>query len=145
MIADFASSLPARPVIAAFTATATSEVRSDIIDSLMLDNPVCLTTGFNRENLFYEVRRPKDKWSELRALLTKYRGECGIIYCLTRRSVDALHAKLADAGIRAAKYHGGMTQEDRNDNQEAWIQSQTSLIVATNAFGMGIGKKSQKQ
>ena len=139
-IADFAASLPKRPVIAAFTATATAEVKSDIIDSLMLDNPVCLTTGFNRENLFYEVRRPKDKWTELLALLKKYRGECGIIYCLTRRSVDALHAKLADAGIRAAKYHGGMTQTDRNDNQEAWLQSRTGLIVATNAFGMGIDK-----
>ena len=139
-IADFAASLPERPVIAAFTATATAEVKSDIIDSLMLDNPVCLTTGFNRENLFYEVRRPKDKWTELLALLKKYRGECGIIYCLTRRSVDALHAKLADAGIRAAKYHGGMTQTDRNDNQEAWLQSRTGLIVATNAFGMGIDK-----
>ena len=139
-IADFAASLPKRPVIAAFTATATAEVRSDIIDSLMLDNPICLTTGFNRENLFYEVRRPKDKWTELRALLIKYRGECGIIYCLTRRSVDALHAKLADAGIRAAKYHGGMTQEDRKDNQEEWLRSRTGLIVATNAFGMGIDK-----
>lgn len=139
-IADFAASLPERPVIAAFTATATAEVKSDIIDSLMLDNPVCLTTGFNRENLFYEVRRPKDKWSELRFLLKKYRGECGIIYCLTRRSVDALHAKLAYAGIWAAKYHGGMTQEDRNYNQEAWLNGRTGLIVATNAFGMGIDK-----
>jgi ATP-dependent DNA helicase RecQ len=139
-IPDFVSVLPKRPVIAAFTATATAEVKSDIIDSLMLDNPVCLTTGFNRENLFYEVRRPKDKWSELRFLLKKYRGECGIIYCLTRRSVDALHAKLAYAGIRAAKYHGGMTQEDRNYNQEAWLNGRTGLIVATNAFGMGIDK-----
>ena len=139
-IADFAASLPERPVIAAFTATATADVRSDIIDSLMLDNPVCLTTGFNRENLFYEVRRPKDKWNELRTLLKKYRGECGIIYCLTRRSVDALHAKLAHVGIRAAKYHGGMTQEDRNNNQEEWLQSRAGLIVATNAFGMGIDK-----
>ena len=139
-IPDFVSALPKRPVIAAFTATATAEVKSDIIDSLMLDNPVCLTTGFNRENLFYEVRRPKDKWTELRFLLKKYRGECGIIYCLTRRSVDSLHAKLAYAGIRAAKYHGGMTQEDRNDNQEAWLLGRTGLIVATNAFGMGIDK-----
>lgn len=139
-IPDFVSVLPKRPVIAAFTATATAEVKSDIIDSLMLDNPVCLTTGFNRENLFYEVRRPKDKWSELRFLLKKYRGECGIIYCLTRRSVDALHAKLAYAGILAAKYHGGMTQEDRNYNQEAWLNGRTGLIVATNAFGMGIDK-----
>ena len=139
-IADFAASLPRRPVIAAFTATATAEVRSDIIDTLMLDNPICLTTGFNRENLFYEVRRPKDKWTELRALLKKYRGECGIIYCLTRRSVDALHAKLADAGIQAAKYHGGMTQTDRNENQEEWLLGRTGLIVATNAFGMGIDK-----
>ena len=139
-IPDFVSALPKRPVIAAFTATATAEVKSDIIDSLMLDNPVCLTTGFNRENLFYEVRRPKDKWTELRFLLKKYRGECGIIYCLTRRSVDSLHAKLAYAGIRAAKYHGGMTQEERNDNQEAWLLGRTGLIVATNAFGMGIDK-----
>ena len=139
-ISDFAADLPKRPVIAAFTATATSEVRSDIIDSLMLDNPLCVTTGFNRENLFYEVRRPRDKWLELRSLLKKYRGECGIIYCLTRRSVDALQAKLSDAGIRAAKYHGGMTQKDRNDNQEEWLQNRIGLIVATNAFGMGINK-----
>ena len=139
-IPDFVSILPKRPVIAAFTATATADVRSDIIDSLMLDNPVCLTTGFNRENLFYEVRRPKDKWNELRTLLKKYRGECGIIYCLTRRSVDALHAKLAHVGIRAAKYHAGMTQEDRNNNQEEWLQNRAGLIVATNAFGMGIDK-----
>ena len=139
-ISDFIALLPARPVTAAFTATATPEVRSDIIDSLKLNEPFCMTTGFDRTNLFYEVRRPKDKWTELLALLKKYRGECGIIFCLTRRSVNALVKKLASAGIRAARYHGGMPQDERDRNQADWLMDRPSLIVATNAFGMGIDK-----
>ncbi len=139
-IADFVASLPVRPCVAAFTATATSEVRSDIIDTLGLLSPVCMTTGFDRKNLYYEVRHPKDKWAELLLLLKKYRGECGIIYCLTRRSVDSLHARLKAEGVVAAKYHGGMLSADRDRNQEDWLCEHTGLIVATNAFGMGIDK-----
>ncbi|MBP3876791.1 MAG: ATP-dependent DNA helicase RecQ, partial [Lachnospiraceae bacterium] len=139
-IAEFAQMLPKRPVIGAFTATANTEVRDDIIDRLCLRNPYVLTTGFDRPNLFFEVRRTRDKWTDLTALLKKHRGECGIIYCLTRRTVESLSKKLCLSGFPVTHYHGGMSLADRESSQSDWLCGRRNVIVATNAFGMGIDK-----
>ena len=139
-IADFIESLPTRPVVAAFTATANAEVRSDIIDNLKLREPYVLTTGFDRPNLYFEVQKVKDKWPTLSSLLTQHRGECGIIYCLTRRTVESLSRKLEVNGFTVAHYHGGMPLEEREKAQRDWLGGKRNVIVATNAFGMGIDK-----
>ena len=139
-IAEFVDSLPTRPVLAAFTATANAEVRSDIIDRLHLREPYVLTTGFDRPNLYLEVQKPKDKWPALTSLLTRHRGECGIIYCLTRRTVESLSKKLEVNGFTVAHYHGGMPLADREAAQREWLTGRVNVIVATNAFGMGIDK-----
>lgn len=129
-----------RPPLAVFTATATPYVRQDICQKLGLRNPFQLTAGFDRPNLYYEVRRPRDKWKELASLLRLYGGRCGIIYCLTRKSVDSLWKKLLKNGTPAARYHAGLSDEERARNQSEWLSGNVSLIVATNAFGMGIDK-----
>lgn len=139
-IRDFIDALPERPRVAAFTATASPEVRDDIIAFTGLQNPYILTTGFDRPNLYYEVLHPRDKWTALTGLLRAYRGTCGIIYCLTRTSVEAVTKKLNRQGFRAVRYHGGLTPEERAQSQEQWIRGEIPLIVATNAFGMGIDK-----
>ena len=139
-IRDFIDSLPERPRVAAFTATASPEVRDDIIAFTGLRNPYILTTGFDRPNLYYEVLRPRDKWAELTGLLRTYRGTCGIIYCLTKASVESVTKKLNRQGFRAIRYHGGLAPEERARNQNLWIRGEIPLIVATNAFGMGIDK-----
>ena len=139
-IAEFVEILPERPVVAAFTATANAEVRSDIITHLHLREPFVLTTGFDRPNLYFEVQKTNDKWSALTSLLTRHRGECGIIYCLTRRTVESLSKKLDLNGFAVARYHGGMSPEDREKAQSNWLDGRMNVIVATNAFGMGIDK-----
>jgi ATP-dependent DNA helicase RecQ len=139
-IPEFISQLPERPVVCAFTATATFGVRDDIIRCLGLKNPVCMTTGFDRPNLYFEVRHPQDKFEALNTLLKKYRGECGIIYCLTRRSVETLTRRLIRQGLAATPYHAGLPKEERERNQASWLADETPVIVATNAFGMGIDK-----
>ena len=139
-IRDFIEMLPVRPHVAAFTATASPEVRDDIITFTGLRNPYILTTGFDRPNLYYEVLHPRDKWTELTGLLRKYRGTCGIIYCLTRTSVESVTKKLNRQGFHAVRYHGGLSPEERAQNQSQWIRGEIPLIVATNAFGMGIDK-----
>ncbi|MBR0378196.1 MAG: ATP-dependent DNA helicase RecQ [Lachnospiraceae bacterium] len=139
-IAEFIEALPTRPVVAAFTATANAEVRSDIIDNLKLREPYVLTTGFDRPNLYFEVQKDKDKWLALSSLLTRHRGECGIIYCLTRRTVESLSRKLEVNGFTVAHYHGGMPLEEREKAQRDWLDGKRNVIVATNAFGMGIDK-----
>ena len=139
-IAEFVEALPVRPVIAAFTATANAEVRSDIIDNLKLREPYVLTTGFDRPNLYFEVQKVKDKWPALSSLLTRHRGECGIIYCLTRRTVESLSRKLEVNGFTVTHYHGAMPLEEREKAQRDWLGGKRNVIVATNAFGMGIDK-----
>ena len=139
-IAEFVEALPDRPVIAAFTATANAEVRSDIIDNLKLREPYVLTTGFDRPNLYFEVQKVKDKWPALSSLLIRHRGECGIIYCLTRRTVESLSRKLEVNGFTVTHYHGGMPLEEREKAQRDWLGGKRNVIVATNAFGMGIDK-----
>jgi len=139
-IVSFIDSLPNRPIISAFTATATGEVIEDISCVLRLNNPFRMITGFDRRNLYFEVRTPKDKDVELVDYVRKNSMQCGIIYCATRKSVDELQELLEKNGIPAAKYHAGMSDSERNDNQEDFIYDRKLVIVATNAFGMGIDK-----
>lgn len=139
-VSTFLRIFPARPRLAAFTATAAPRVRDAIIDALQMKNPYVLTTGFDRPNLYYEVRHTDSKFKELCALLPRYRGTSGIIYCLTRKTVETLARQLTAAGFPALPYHGGFDAETRTANQERWIHGDCPLIVATNAFGMGIDK-----
>ena len=139
-IGDFADRLKRRPPIGAFTASATPAVREEIISYLHLKDPASLTTGFDRPNLYFEVRHAEDKWTELLRVLAGHRTGTGIIYCLTRKTTEALAKKLNKNGIPAAFYHGGLTSCEREKSQEDWIRGRVRLIVATCAFGMGIDK-----
>ena len=139
-IGDFADRLKRRPPIGAFTASATPAVREEIISYLHLKEPASLTTGFDRPNLYFEVRHAEDKWTELLRVLAEHRTGTGIIYCLTRKTTEALAKKLNKNGIPAAFYHGGLTSCEREKSQEDWIRGRVRLIVATCAFGMGIDK-----
>ena len=139
-IGDFADRMKHRPPIGAFTASATPAVREEIISYLHLKDPASLTTGFDRPNLYFEVRHAEDKWTELLRVLAGHRTGTGIIYCLTRKTTEALAKKLNKNGIPAAFYHGGLTSCEREKSQEDWIRGRVRLIVATCAFGMGIDK-----
>lgn len=141
-IPKFAASLPRRPVMTAFTATATQRVRDDIVRLLELRDPFTLVTGFDRKNLYFEVRRPSDKFADLKRLVTAYdkEGRSGIVYCSTRKNVEDVCAKLCDAGFSASRYHAGLSEEERRVNQEDFIFDRKKIMVATNAFGMGIDK-----
>lgn len=132
--------LPRRPVISAFTATATRKVKEDIISVLGLVNPKVLITGFDRENLYFEVKESKKKDADLLNYLNGHSMESGIIYCATRKNVDAVFELLVKKGYSVAKYHAGMSNEERKKNQDDFIYDNKLLIVATNAFGMGIDK-----
>ncbi len=126
--------------IAAYTATATEQVRSDIAEQLRLKNPKMLIGSFDRPNLVYKVRPRKTIVKQVCAVLDRHKGESGIIYCIRRKDVDALCTKLADEDYNVAPYHAGMTGEDRKKNQEQFINEKVDTIVATIAFGMGIDK-----
>ena len=140
-IPRFIEALPSRPIVTAFTATATKMVTSEIIQLLELNNPYAISTGFDRKNLIYKVIKPANKLSFIKGWLKEnYETSSGIIYCSTRKSVDSVATKLKQAGILAAGYHGGMSSEDRTDIQEAFMRDDIRIIVATNAFGMGIDK-----
>lgn len=139
-IVDFIRLLPYRPRIGAFTATATKEVREDILAALDLQDPVEVVTGFDRKNLFYQVRSPKDKFAEVMEYISAHPGESGIIYCLTRKTVEEVCEKLIARGIAAARYHAGLSDAERARSQEAFLYDTVSVMVATNAFGMGIDK-----
>lgn len=139
-IPTFLNKLPKRPVLTAFTATATPKVKTDIKELLQLREPQEVSTGFDRENLYYEVQQPKDKKGALLRLMAKYKGQSGIIYCATRKNVEEVCAYLCAAGLPATRYHAGLDAEERRRNQEAFIFDQTPIMVATNAFGMGIDK-----
>lgn len=139
-IADFISKLDNRPVISAFTATATDAVKRDILNLLGLKNPFEITTGFDRKNLFFAVKRPQRKQKELLAIVSEHKNQSGIIYCATRKNVEKVSDFLNDNGYRSLIYHAGLNSEIRNRNQEDFINDRCSLIVATNAFGMGIDK-----
>lgn len=139
-IAEFINILDKRPIISAFTATATQNVREDIICSLGLINPYFLVTGFDRENLFFQVDKPQNKERFILDFIERHRGESGIIYCATRKNVDSLYTLLRKQHISVGKYHAGMSNEERKQMQNDFVFDYTSIVIATNAFGMGIDK-----
>lgn len=141
-IPEFLSQLPYRPVVSAFTATATAQVRDDIIKMLGLDKPFCLTTGFDRKNLYFGVihSKDKDKYDKVKELVEENKDRSGIIYCSTRKNVEAVCERLQADGYSAARYHAGLSDEERRKNQDDFIFDRVQVIVATNAFGMGIDK-----
>lgn len=139
-ISAFVEMLPVRPVMGAFTATATQQVSSDIINLLKLSDPVRITTGFDRKNLYFGVERPSSKPEALLRLLKKYQNKSGIIYCLSRKLVEEVCDRLCSAGFAATRYHAGLTPEERAGNQEDFLYDRKNVMVATNAFGMGIDK-----
>lgn len=139
-ISKIVGRLPKRPVIAAFTATATPQVKDDIIKLLKLKNPFSLTTGFDRENLYFRVLKPEDKFVQLIKYLNSVKGKSGIVYASTRKTVDSICEKLNKKGYLAAKYHAGLSENERSNNQESFLCDRISVMVATNAFGMGIDK-----
>lgn len=139
-IANIILNLKNRPVVAAFTATATELVKKDIINLLKLNNPFTLTTGFDRTNLSFSVETPIDKKKYLFDYLENHKNQSGIIYCLSRKNVDGLYEELLKKGFEVSKYHAGMSDSARNSNQNDFIYDKTSIMVATNAFGMGIDK-----
>ena len=124
----------------AFTATATEHVRTDIIQELGLRDPAVVIGSFDRPNLRYRVQKRADLFKQVRELIDAHPGESGIIYCIRRDDVDGLCAKLTKAGYKALPYHAGMDEADRKENQEAFTNETTDIIVATVAFGMGIDK-----
>ena len=139
-ILSFIRQLPRRPVVSAFTATATRRVREDILASLALENPCETVTGFDRENLYFEVQRTKNKKERIRKYLGSHEGDSGIIYCATRKGVDELYQFLTEEGFQAGRYHAGMDQGERSRSQEDFIYDRIKVMIATNAFGMGIDK-----
>lgn len=139
-IKDFINFLPKRPVVGAFTATATERVKKDIIKKLELNSPFAITTGYDRKNLFFDVRRPQFKNTELLKILKEHKNESIIIYCSSRKSVEEVDSFLVLKGFSSTKYHAGLENEERARNQNAFIQGDKNIIVATNAFGMGIDK-----
>ena len=139
-ISEFIGMLPERPVVGAFTATATKEVRDDIIDILMLRTPEVLTTGFDRPNLYFAVQTPKDKYATMKNYLELHREESGIIYCLTRKVVEEVCERLRGDGFPVTRYHAGLSDGERRQNQDDFIYDRYPVMVATNAFGMGIDK-----
>ncbi len=139
-ISSFINKLPHRPVIAAFTATATERVKNDIVNNLNLSNPFMLTTGFDRKNLYFGTYKPLDKNQFVLNYIERNKDKSGIIYCSTRKSVDEVSQMLVQSGYKALPYHAGMTDGDRIFNQNEFIYDRTKIIVATNAFGMGIDK-----
>ncbi|MCM1467790.1 MAG: DNA helicase RecQ [Alistipes sp.] len=141
-IVEFIERLPERPVISAFTATATEEVKADIECILKLDRPNVVVTGFDRENLYYSVEHVAGKQKDAFILnyVEKHREESGIIYCATRKNVDMLYEQLFKRGVSVTRYHAGIDNETRKNNQEDFIYDRAQVVVATNAFGMGIDK-----
>lgn len=139
-IAEFIKLLKTRPVISAFTATATGQVRDDIEKILNLNNPFQLTTGFDRPNLYFGVVETKDKDEELLKLLRQYKKRSGIIYCSTRAAVEEVTDLLISRKYSAVRYHAGLDEEERRKNQDSFADDTARIIVATNAFGMGIDK-----
>lgn len=139
-IVDFIERMPRRPVIAAFTATATKLVKEDILCILGLREPLVTVTGYDRKNLFFSVEKPQNKMAALTAYLRENAGKSGIVYCSTRKTVEEVYEKLLAEGFPVTRYHAGLPDAERRQNQEGFIYDEQLLMVATNAFGMGIDK-----
>ena len=139
-IPAFLEKLGRRPPLGAFTATATPEVREDIEKLLCLRDPLRVTTGFDRKNLYFEVQEPADKRAALLELVRSRPDKCGIVYCSTRKTVEEVCGFLQEAGVSATRYHAGREPEERRQNQEDFLYDRARVMVATNAFGMGIDK-----
>ncbi len=139
-ISEFIDTLERRPVVSAFTATATERVRDDVERALKLRKPLRIVTGFDRPNLSFQVLHPKNKPATLVELVKARPGKSGIVYCATRNLVEKMCTRLQENGVAATMYHAGLSDEMRRDNQDDFIYDRCSVIVATNAFGMGIDK-----
>jgi ATP-dependent DNA helicase RecQ len=142
-ITSFIAGLKTRPVTAAFTATATGRVQDDILRALALQDPFRLVTGFNRENLYFGVERSRSNREKIQTLLDilkKHRGQSGIVYCATRKAVEEVWGILAARGRAVTRYHAGLEDAERRQNQDDFIYDRKAIMVATNAFGMGIDK-----
>lgn len=139
-IRKFISKLRKRPVVSAFTATATNRVRQDIISLIGLEEPETVVTGFDRKNLYFEVVRPTDKQNALRRYLDLFSGRSGIVYCSSRKKVEELYELLNKDGYSVTKYHAGLDKRLRQINQDLFINDEKEIVIATNAFGMGIDK-----
>lgn len=139
-IVQFIHQLENRPIVSAFTATATENVKEDIVCVLGLHQPEVLVTGFDRKNLYLGVEKPRKKEQFVLRYVREHMGESGIIYCSTRKNVDAVYEKLLAEGVQVTKYHAGLSNEERRNNQEGFIYDKSPIMVATNAFGMGIDK-----
>ncbi|MDI0264406.1 DNA helicase RecQ [Clostridioides difficile] len=139
-ISDFIKNLPKRPIITAFTATASEEVRADIINLLCLENPDYYITGFDRENLSINIVKSSSKNKYILDYIKNHKNESGIIYAATRKEVENIHNGLSKRNISVSKYHAGLSKNERSKNQEDFINDDVDIMVATNAFGMGIDK-----
>lgn len=139
-IVEFIMRLSYRPVVSAFTATATKKVKENIAEALQLSDPFVITTSFDRPNLYFGMIKPRKKYDELTSILSDRKDQCGIIYCLSRKNVEEVCEKLRRDGFSATRYHAGLSPEERHGNQEDFIYDRRRIMVATNAFGMGIDK-----
>jgi ATP-dependent DNA helicase RecQ len=139
-ISTFLKKLKYKPVVTAFTATASNEVKCDIVNLLELKNAKCFITGFNRENLKIDILKSSNKDKFILDYIKNHKDESGIIYAATRKSVENLYKKLSERGFLVSKYHAGLSQTNRNKNQDEFINDKTNIMIATNAFGMGIDK-----
>lgn len=139
-ISDFIKSLPKRPIVTAFTATASEEVRTDIINLLCLENPDYYITGFDRENLSINIVKSSSKNKYILDYIQNHKNESGIIYVATRKEVENIYNGLSKRNISVSKYHAGLSKNERSKNQEDFINDDVDIMIATNAFGMGIDK-----
>lgn len=136
----FIKCLENRPIVGAFTATATNDVKEDIKKILRLENPFEITTGFDRPNLFFGVIKSSSKDEKLIDLIRERGDRSGIVYCATRKNVESVCELLCDNGFSATRYHAGLDEYERRKNQEDFVFDRKNIMVATNAFGMGIDK-----
>ena len=139
-IVSFIRQLPQRPVVSAFTATATETVKNDICAVLQLENPKVMVTGFDRQNLYFGVETPPSKDVFTLNYVRQHDRDSGVIYCATRKNVDQLYEKLRKEKVPVTRYHAGLSAQERQKNQDDFIYDRRPVIVATNAFGMGIDK-----